>query len=203
MKEMCASIGKMHEFLLALKRAGFDTELIQEIINSKNNELAKKMFIAVMPHPVVHPSGNGVIYDFFVDYTRTVEEMVKAGNYNSVHGAICSDHFPIPPEKLYKREKIKTKLFHFQRQISIDLAAEKIEREGYRPASAHEALAFAEHNPDLQKQFSILAIGSPWLHGVLESYFIALTGRDSYRGLVLLSFDGGASEFCRFLAVSS
>ncbi len=49
MNEMCAFIGKTHEFLLALEKAGFTDELIQEIINSKDNELAIKMYAAVMP----------------------------------------------------------------------------------------------------------------------------------------------------------
>jgi len=42
--EMCAALGRAHEFFLALKKAGFTDELIQEIINSKNNALAKQMF---------------------------------------------------------------------------------------------------------------------------------------------------------------
>ena len=42
--EMCAFIGKAHEFFLVLKKAGFTDELIQEIINSKDNFMAQEMF---------------------------------------------------------------------------------------------------------------------------------------------------------------
>lgn len=42
--EMCADLGKAHEFFLALKKAGFDDELIQNVINSRDNLLAKEMF---------------------------------------------------------------------------------------------------------------------------------------------------------------
>lgn len=45
--EMCAILGKAHEFFLALKKAGFSEELIQEVINSKDNAMAKKMLAAI------------------------------------------------------------------------------------------------------------------------------------------------------------
>lgn len=45
--EMCAFAGRMHEFFLVLKKAGFTDELIQKIINSKDNAMAREMFLAV------------------------------------------------------------------------------------------------------------------------------------------------------------
>lgn len=44
--EMCDAIGKAHEFLLCLKKAGMNDYMMQKIINSKNNNLAKKMIQA-------------------------------------------------------------------------------------------------------------------------------------------------------------
>ena len=44
---MCAYIGKAHEFLIALKKAGLTDLAIQEVINSKDNLLAKKMIDAL------------------------------------------------------------------------------------------------------------------------------------------------------------
>jgi hypothetical protein len=46
--EMCAFIGKSHEFFMNLKKAGFTDDLIQEVINSKNNALAKKMYASIV-----------------------------------------------------------------------------------------------------------------------------------------------------------
>ena len=42
------SCGRMHEFAILLDKAGFNSDLIQEIINSKDNKLAKAMFDAIM-----------------------------------------------------------------------------------------------------------------------------------------------------------
>ncbi len=44
--EMCDSIGRVHEFMLSLKKAGLNDSMIQRVINAKNNYLAEKMVIA-------------------------------------------------------------------------------------------------------------------------------------------------------------
>lgn len=48
MDKMCDFVGKSHEFFLVLKKAGFDDEKIQRIINSKDNFLGKAMFEAYL-----------------------------------------------------------------------------------------------------------------------------------------------------------
>lgn len=58
--EMCAFIGKAHEFFLALKKAGFTDELIQEVINSKDNAMAKKMLVAVSVEVVAESKSENV-----------------------------------------------------------------------------------------------------------------------------------------------
>ena len=44
--EMCDSIGRVHEFMLCLKKAGLNDSMVQKVINAKDNYLAKKMVIA-------------------------------------------------------------------------------------------------------------------------------------------------------------
>jgi hypothetical protein len=51
--EMCAILGRAHEFFLALKKAGFSDELIQEVINSKDNAMAKKMLESLQAKPTM------------------------------------------------------------------------------------------------------------------------------------------------------
>lgn len=48
MDKMCDFLGKSHEFFLKLKKAGFDDEKIQQVINAKDNALAKVMFEAYL-----------------------------------------------------------------------------------------------------------------------------------------------------------
>ncbi len=43
------SCGAMHEFALVLDKAGFDATLVQEVVNSKGNKMAKTMFDALKP----------------------------------------------------------------------------------------------------------------------------------------------------------
>lgn len=40
-------IGKMHEFTICLDKAGFDSDVVQKVINSRGNKLAKAMLVAV------------------------------------------------------------------------------------------------------------------------------------------------------------
>jgi len=55
---MCAALGRAHEFFLVLKKAGFSDELIQEVINSKDNAMAKKMLAAISVKAVKKSSRN-------------------------------------------------------------------------------------------------------------------------------------------------
>ncbi len=43
--------GQSHELCLKLEQAGLTSGLAQEVINAKNNELAKKMIAAILPAP--------------------------------------------------------------------------------------------------------------------------------------------------------
>lgn len=43
--------GQSHELCLKLEQAGLTSGLAQEVINAKNNELAKKMIAAILPVP--------------------------------------------------------------------------------------------------------------------------------------------------------
>ncbi len=46
MKSMSELSGKLHEFMICLDKAGFTPDLVQKIINSKNNFVAEKMLTA-------------------------------------------------------------------------------------------------------------------------------------------------------------
>ena len=136
--------------------------------------------------------------------------MVAACKFNFTHGAVNSHYFPILDNKQGRKEKISIKLLHFGRRMSYDDAVIKVELAGLYLATAHEALAFAKYNPSLPKEFSILALGSLCPFGLLDEYFLALSGSDSYRNdhgrnfyrsASILNTDGGVGESCRILTV--
>ncbi|MDP2695992.1 MAG: hypothetical protein Q8O87_01930 [bacterium] len=139
-----------------------------------------------------------------VDYALTLAQMIQAGRYDWVHPDIDEDNFPLNlPPGFPTRGQIIPELIHFNRLISSDKAIAEIKRRGPRPATIWELLAFGEHNPDPQRQFSIIALGSVWRRRngggfwVVPS-FVSHAGR---RELRLRSFNCAFSDRCRFLAV--
>ena len=163
--------------------------------------MATKMFTAIMFNQIVKPADNGVILDFAVDYTRTVAEMVAAGKYDWSNDDITSDRYPIPKDKAGKSEGINTKVFHFNRLISSKDAIKEMEKEGYRPATAHEIMAFGEKNPESQRQFPIVSLGSTWRIPDLLRYVLVLYESASKCKLDLSYWVGVWFDDYRFLGV--
>lgn len=143
----------------------------------------------------------GAEFNLSVDYSRTLQEMINAGNYACVNSDITDKNFPIPPEMTGKKVEVSAKLFHFNRPISSEDAISEMDKAGYRPATLAELLALGEAQPELQRQFPIIALGSVWHHaygyrrvpcldvgGVEREFNLGWFGRDWVAG-------------CRFLAV--
>ena len=101
------------------------------------------------------------VYNVVVDYNLSLVEMIKAGKYDWVNDGITQKHFPLQEKGLGKIGFTIT-LLHLNRYISSDEAIEKISEAGYRPATLPELLALGESQPELQRQFPIVALGSVW-----------------------------------------
>ena len=143
----------------------------------------------------------GVLFDFTVDYTRTVAEMVQAGKYDRSSNIITSEHYPIPKNKVGKKENIFAKMFCYNRFMSSKDAIREMKKEGFRPATAHEAMAFSEKNPDLQRQYPIIALGSIWRDNYSHN-ILFLDGNICERKLIFGDWGGGKwAGYCRFLGV--
>lgn len=148
---------------------------------------------------VVTGAENIVSYPITIDYEQSLEEMVKAGAYDWKNSDITSEHFLIDGNGVVERT---TDLVHFNRSISTDDALAELDKQGFRPATIEELLAFGSTNPEIQRQFPIIALGSVWTsrHG---SRFVTYLDRDgSRRRLGLYWFvDDDWYDDCRFLAV--
>ena len=137
-------------------------------------------------------------FTFTVDYSRSLAEMIAAGRYDWTNSDINAANFPIKGEGSVETEG---ELFHFNRNIGFDEAIREMDKDGYRPATIEELLAFGAKHPELQRQFPIIALGSVWQrsHGLRN---VADLGRsDAERDLYLRWIDGGWYDPCRFLAV--
>lgn len=140
-------------------------------------------------------------FNLSVDYSRTLQEMINAGNYAWANSDITEKNFPISPKMTGKKVEVSAKLFHFNREISSEDAISEMDKAGYRPATLAEMLALGEAQPDLQRQFPIIALSSVWRNANGGRYVPCLGGDDYERKLDLYWFGGGWSAYCRFFAV--
>jgi len=183
------SVHQEHELLIKLEAAGLNKDIAQAIINSKGNELAKKMIEVVDVKPT---------YNIIVDYNRSLADMIKAGNYDWVNSDINAKHFPI---KGKGKHELTATLFHFDRYIESDDAIAEMDKQGYRPATIEELPALGEKYPELQKEFPIVALGSVWRGPSGDRYVAYLGWNGLERGLGLDWFGSRWSARWRFLAL--
>ncbi|MDP3999764.1 MAG: hypothetical protein Q8P76_04240 [bacterium] len=134
-----------------------------------------------------------------VDYTRPLANMLKEdGQFDWVHSDITEKNFPITKRP---NGEADLKMFHFNRDISSDQVIQEMNKEGYRPAELPEGLAHAKANPDEQRKYPIVILGSVW-RDFLGRRFVPYRCSDSdERGLYLNWFDREWLEGYRFLAV--
>jgi len=68
---------------------------------------------------------------------------------------------------------------HFNRETKSEANIAEMDKLGYRPATHLEAYAFAKANPELQRQFWIVALGSFAVDG--DGQYVAMLRSDSVR----------------------
>ena len=137
------------------------------------------------------------VYQIVVDYSRPLSEMIEAGNYNWVNQNITRENFPLTGQG---RHELEAELFRFNRVISSEDAIKEMDEAGYRPAVLEELLALGEAHLKLQKQFSIIALGSLWRNSDCRRYAPFLRSFEFGCDLYMLSFEGDWSGGYRFLA---
>lgn len=143
----------------------------------------------------------GEVFTLVVNYSRSLKDSIAAGRYDWVNSDITEEHFPVEADEKETKEQSFT-LYHFGKNMESDDVIAAMEKDGKRPATVRELLAFGEVNPELQRQFPIIALKSVWVVR-LGNRRVACLGSDSVkRGLYLSWFDFGWSGDCRFLAVS-
>ncbi|MDP3999550.1 MAG: hypothetical protein Q8P76_03085 [bacterium] len=145
----------------------------------------------------VKQSANGVLR-LAVDYSQSLSDTIKACEFDRINSDITEKHFPINKRP---NGEVDTKMFHFNRPITSGQAIQEMDKEGYRPAELPELLAYAKNNPDEQRKYPIVALGSVWrfFDGGRDVPF--LFGVGDKRGLYLLWCGREWDEDSRFLAV--
>ena len=127
--------------------------------------------------------------------TMSLSELIVMGGYDWVNSDIKAENFPI--DKSFNPDE-ETRLFHFNREMSSEQVKKEMDKEGWKPATIWHLLMLGIKNPELQKQFPIIALVSVWRDLVP---YLGWSGIDRKRDLSLLRFDDRWLGDCRFLAV--
>jgi len=183
---------------------GKDLGIVHEAVVTGRKVGADRKFWSILAHDeekfkqVVKLINNMSIFEIMVDYSRSLAEMIKAGNYDWVNDDITADRFSVKGEG---RQELIITLFHFNKTMSSDKVKSEMEKQGFRPAKVEELLALGEKYPDLQKEFPITALGSVWQnphgnHSVPSLYWPGVK-----RALALGWLEGGWSAGWRFAAL--
>lgn len=136
-----------------------------------------------------------------IDYGLTFDQRVNAGNYDFKHDGITSERFPIIGEG---QAEFEDTLLHFDKDISSeDALAEiaKVDLENpWLPAKAENTLAYGAKNPEEQRKYPIIGLGSvAEVDG--DRRVLGLDAGGSKRSLYLYWFGSVWDAYCRFLAV--
>lgn len=140
----------------------------------------------------------GKDYPITVDYSKSLDEMIKAGHYDWVNFDITSKHFPI---NLSGKHELVPELIHYGKAKSSDAVIRDLDQRGLRPATVAELLAFGEAYPDKRREFPIVALGSVWQNWCGYCLIVYLGGDGSRRELVLIDWGVGWDGRYRFLAI--
>ena len=158
-----------------------------EVIGADNSASATSQSTAVLS-----------TYPVTVDYSRSMEQMVAAGEYNTKNDNITQEHFPLQGSD---QIEVELHLVHLNRDASTDSVLAELDRRGLRPAILAELLAFGAKHPNFQKEFPIIALGSVWQNWGGYRSVACLGSWGGARSRSLGWVAGGWSGCCRFLAV--
>jgi hypothetical protein len=178
----------------ALHEKGVSDEEIHALVVEDNSALLNKITDAIAEFAEQMKR----IYAVTVDFGMSIEDLLTFGKYDWVSSDITSGH--LPTKRVGKMETT-IEFIHFGRNISSDDALKELDQMGYRPAEAHELLAFGAKYPGVQREFPIVALGSFWRESNSIRRVVCLYRRAMERRAGLCWFEGGWDGSWRFAAV--
>ena len=193
---MGVALSLVQSLVASVKKAGGSDEDIHRLTTQDANGVWDKIAAVVVEAGKKAKEA----FIFLVDYGRSVADSVKVGHYDYANSDIADEHFPAEEwEKGVKEQSFK--LYHFGRDMQSDDVVAQMDKDGFRPASVRELLAFGEKNPDLQRQLPIIALKQVWVDRDGSRCVAYLVKRGAKRKLFLGWYDDKWRVHCRFLAV--
>lgn len=127
-----------------------------------------------------------------------LQRLIAIGKYDLVNPNITDKNFLVPENFVLGTDP---KIFHFNRSIKSEDVIKEMDKEGYCSAMIWDLLDYGAKNPEEQRDFPIVGLGS--VGGVISGGRSVpyLYGGGSERSLLLSFWDGDWGEECCFLGV--
>ncbi len=149
----------------------------------------------------------------YAEDNRTLAERIKAGKYDIVYydQDIVEENFPIHrPNKVGPLVGVDRVFVHLKKTASTNEVFRYMDVHNLRSARIEELLKIGEENPDVQRDFPVVALGSTWVDsdGYLRAKYLSNSnGFYRYLSLTPVFFTNSSLddspfwyEGCRFLA---
>lgn len=94
-----------------------------------------------------------------VDYGRSIKDAIEIGRYEEVYQEITDHNFP-PKENEEGSKDLQFFLYRFDYLAESSRIIQWMRRDGRRPATLRELLAFDHSHPGICRDFRIVALGS-------------------------------------------
>jgi hypothetical protein len=92
-----------------------------------------------------------------VSLDLTFAERITRGNYSWINSDLTEKKFPVTKDQNGEWE---WKLFHFNPNTSFEETIRLIQKDGFEPAKTGHILTFGEINPEEQRKYRIIGLGS-------------------------------------------
>jgi hypothetical protein len=177
-----------------LKKRGQSEDDIARVVDARGDRLVDQIAEAIAEKP----RSQDDVFPLTVNYNLPLRDAVDAGNYQGVNASITSENFP---STRHGQTELEIILVRYQRRMTSEEVLSELDKAGLRPAELPEFLAFGATFPEVQRQFSIVALGSVWKDRKGYRNVPCLYEASEARYLDLHWWDDGWYSFSRFAAI--
>lgn len=177
-----------------LKKRGKSEDDLLRVVDAHGDAVADK--IADVIAGTARKQGD--TFPLSVNYDLPLREAIEAGNYQGVNSSITSENFP---STRHGQAQLEILLVRYGSRMTSEEVLRELDKEGLRPAELPEFLAFGAAYPELQRQFSIIGLGSTWKDRKGYRNVPCLYEASEARYLDLHWWDDGWYSYSRFAAI--
>ena len=181
----------LQSLLDKVKQRGYSEEEILKVAATQGEQLLDK-FADVITQAAHKPRET---FPVLVNYNLSVEEAIDAGRFQAVNASITSKNFP---SSRSGQADVEIALVRFDQRMSSEEVLRQLDEEGLRAAELPELLAFGAKYPDIQRQFSVVGLGSVWKDRKGSRNVPCLYTASEGRYLDLHWWDDGWYSYSRF-----